>query len=95
MFEPRPLHMLMRSQLGPIDRHFWLNRSVARTMGVNFSEAIAQGRLDAPGYAALLTKCRAADCCEQCEIWLAQQSGPVDEAPEHCANREALNALRD
>ncbi|MBE1284227.1 MAG: hypothetical protein GJ676_13025 [Rhodobacteraceae bacterium] len=85
---------MTRAQLGPIDRHFWLNRSVARSMGINFTEAIADGRLDAEGYAELLTRCRAGGCDRQCEHWLGCLHGQVDDAPEHCANRDRLNALK-
>ena len=95
MFEPRPMHMTIRAQLGAIDRHFWLNRSVARTMGINFSEAMAEGKLDAQGYAELLTRCRAGGCDKECELWLACQKGRVDAAPDHCVNADALNQLRD
>ncbi len=37
--------------LGDPARHFWLTRSVARTMGISLSEAMAVGHLSAPDYA--------------------------------------------
>ena len=85
---PRP------SPLGDIERHFWLNRSVARVMGVNLSEAMAEGRLSEAEYSALITRCRAGGCAVMCEAWLATQTGEVTEAPSHCANACALNNLR-
>jgi uncharacterized protein DUF6455 len=80
--------------LGEVEQHFWLNRSVARAMGVNLSDSMADGSLSETGYAELITKCRAAGCSEACAQWLAQQTGFNAEAPTHCANADALTRLK-
>ena len=83
-----------RQMLGQIEKHFWLTRSVARSMGISFTEVIAEGRLSAEGYAALVTRCRAAGCSKQCAIWLAKNRDIATSAPEFCANADQLAALR-
>lgn len=81
-------------KLGEIERHFWLTRSVARMIGVNLSEAMADGRLTEQGYTDLVARCRTGGCCATCEAWLATQTGRAEAAPAHCANADALNRLR-
>lgn len=83
-----------QARLGDVSRHFWLTRSVARSMGISFSEAMADGRLSPEAYAALVTRCRAGGCQEACALWLAHQAGGAEAAPEHCVNAAVLNALR-
>lgn len=80
--------------LGDPARHFWLTRSVARSMGVSLSEAMSTGRLSAQGYAQMVTDCRKCLFVTQCEHWLAQSGGGASEAPEVCANADLLNDLR-
>lgn len=80
--------------LGEIEQHFWLTRSVARVMGVNFSEAMAEERMSREDYSELVTQCRAAGCAHDCTAWLAEQTGQTGEAPAFCANAAFLNALR-
>ena len=81
--------------LGDIERHFWLNRSVAREIGVNLSKAMAEGRLSSEGYAELVTRCHAGGCHEACQQWLAAQTGDrPDGTPEYCANADILERLR-
>jgi hypothetical protein len=80
--------------LGDPARHFWLTRSVARSMGLNFSEAMSEGRISANGYADLVTRCRKCPCVGQCEAWLAQAGINATEAPPHCPNAHVLNALK-
>ena len=79
--------------LGDPARHFWLTRSVARAMGLNLYDAMAQGHLNAPDYAKLVTDCRKCPNVDRCEAWLSIcRDIPVD-APEHCANRHSLRTL--
>ncbi|NVO54425.1 hypothetical protein HW561_01300 [Rhodobacteraceae bacterium B1Z28] len=80
--------------LGDIEKHFWLTRSVARCLGVSLTEAMAEGQLSPEGYAELITRCRASHCCGQCEVWLATQQDLAGSAPNFCANADILNALR-
>ena len=80
--------------LGDPARHFWLTRSVARTMGVNLSEAMSEGRLSAQGYAQMVTQCRKCPFVSQCENWLAHSATEISQAPEGCANAAILNGLK-
>jgi hypothetical protein len=80
--------------LGDIERHFWLTRSVARSIGVNLSEAMAENRLIPEDYTTMVTKCRAEGCHEACQRWLAAQTTAiVDGPPEYCANVELFRHL--
>jgi hypothetical protein len=80
--------------LGPVDRHFWLNQGMARTIGVNLSEALAEGDLDVAGYCALIDRCRNSTCGEACVAWMGEQGAGARCAPDFCANAATLNALR-
>ncbi|WP_371225884.1 DUF6455 family protein [Roseovarius sp. 2305UL8-3] len=72
--------------LGDPARHFWLTRSVARTMGISLSEAMAMGYLSAPDYAKLVNTCRTCPNASQCEAWLGERRAALPEAPDHCMN---------
>ncbi|TMV10369.1 hypothetical protein FGK63_01575 [Ruegeria sediminis] len=85
---------MLQISLGDIEKHFWLTRSVARCMDVSLSEAMAEGRLTEQGYAEMVTRCRAADCHRQCELWLATRQACAEAAPEFCANADVLNRLK-
>ncbi len=78
---------------GEFERHFWLTRSVARMIGVNLSDAMADARISADDYCDMVTTCMRCECRETCESWLAAQPGKADRAPDHCANAPVLNRL--
>lgn len=82
-----------RTPLGDIEKHFWLTRSMARCMGVSLTEAMVEGKLSARDYAVMVTRCRAADCSDACQVWLATQQVRAQTAPEFCANARMLNDL--
>lgn len=77
-----------------IERHFWLTRSMARMMGVNLSRAMESGLLDTSEYIEMVTRCRAADCHESCQLWLAKQTGTATQVPAQCIHGDVLNRLR-
>ncbi len=77
-----------------VNRHFWLTRSMARTLGINLSEAVASGRLSTSEYADMVTQCGASACADKCAVWLAGQCSTPDAAPEFCAHVERLERLR-
>jgi len=80
---------------GDKDLHFWLTRSVGRTIGLNFSEALEEGRLTARRYADLVAICQACPNAGPCQHWLAEGGpGSRARAPEFCPNGPALNALK-
>ncbi|WP_420569402.1 DUF6455 family protein [Thalassovita sp.] len=80
--------------LGDPARHFWLTRSVARSMGLNFSDALREGRISPQGYSELVTQCRKCACVAQCEKWLAQAGISATQAPSHCPIAPVLNELK-
>lgn len=81
--------------LDETERHFWLARSVARLIGVNLSAAMAEKRLTPEGYCELVSHCRAGDCHQACERWLAAQTAKrPDSAPEYCPIRQTLEHLK-
>ncbi len=81
---------------GQLDVAFWLTRSIGRSIGLNFSDAMTEGRLDPDEFASLITICRACPNSERCQRWLGQAGGPkgAARAPEFCPNSEALQALK-
>jgi hypothetical protein len=81
------------ARLGDPDLSFWLTRSVARTVGINLSEAMTRGRLSAQGYGEMVTRCRKCPHAEACTAWLAVNGAGAARVPDHCANAPALNAL--
>lgn len=83
----------MSNQLGDPELHFWLTRSVARVMGVNFTEEMARSRLTPQDYARMVTDCRACPRSQSCQLWLAQQLDVTKSAPPGCRNAQCLEAL--
>jgi hypothetical protein len=85
--------MMPRDGLGDTDLHFWLTRSVARVMGVNLSEAMADNRLSPDDYSALVTACRGCALVENCTLWLAEHTSTTRLAPAGCVNAGKLEEL--
>ena len=79
--------------LGDPIHHFWLTRSVARSIGLNLSEVMVEGRLTPQSYAEMVTKCRQCPLVLECQQWLATHGGGADAAPEQCLNAAQLNSL--
>ena len=75
--------------------HFWITRAVGRAMGVNFSEAMAEGRLNPSDYAEMVNTCRACALVGGCQHWLAT-AGAVQSgrAYEGCPNAALLERLQ-
>ncbi len=82
-------------ELEKIDTHFWLTRSVARTVGINLTEAMAAGRLAPEEYSQMVARCRLAGCSGRCAEWLgAQTEGHASDTPPYCVHAAQLRALR-
>lgn len=81
---------------GDTDFHFWLTRSVGRSIGLNFRQALDDGRLSPDGYMSLIQSCQVCAHVASCQHWLGGQMGPPHKtrAPEFCPNREKLDALK-
>ena len=81
--------------LSDVEEHFWLTRSVARTIGLNLAEAMAAGQLTPDGYTEMVARCRLARCAEACAQWLGQQAGgEADAPPPYCAHLAQFSAQR-
>ncbi|WP_204112933.1 DUF6455 family protein [Shimia biformata] len=81
--------------LGDPVQHFWLTRSVARSLGLSFSEAMAEGHISQSEYAALVTRCRRCPHVAACQDWLGNEGLSASAAPGFCANAGVLDRLRD
>ncbi|MEQ9695778.1 DUF6455 family protein [Shimia sp. SDUM112013] len=82
------------AHLGDPARHFWLTRSVARSMGVSLSDAMAEGALSEKQYADLVTNCRKCALVDHCQSWLGGQAAGADCAPEGCVHADLFARLR-
>ena len=80
--------------LGDPVTHFWLTRSVARAMGINLSEAMADGKLSVKDYCDMVTNCRQCAFVEGCQNWLATKAVPRGEAFAQCHNKAQLDGLQ-
>lgn len=79
--------------LGDPNLHFWLTRSMARSMGVSLSDAIAEGRLSARSYADLVMQCRACPNTADCQTWLGGQIPGTEEVPGFCLHARSFRNL--
>ncbi|MEM0935535.1 MAG: DUF6455 family protein [Pseudomonadota bacterium] len=81
---------------GDLDLAFWLTRSIGRSIGLNFSVAMEEGRLDAADFATLIDVCRGCPHGGRCAEWLGQAGGPrgSTRAPDFCPNAAALHKLK-
>lgn len=83
----------MTQHLGDPTLHFWLTRSVAKAMGLNLSEAMANSRLTTAEYAAMVTACRQCPRVDSCQCWLGDQRTLAQDTPPGCANADLLREL--
>ncbi len=81
--------------LGDPDCHFWLTRSMARSVGLNLSESMQAGRLHADDYAEMVARCRLCARVADCQAWLAKGGREAARAPAFCAHAGTLNALKE
>ncbi len=79
--------------LGDVEKHFWLTRSVARSMGLSLSEEMQRGTLTPEGYSRMVTACRACPLTEACQKWLSDRRTLATTPPEGCANTKVLMGL--
>ncbi|WP_270728361.1 DUF6455 family protein [Shimia sp. Alg240-R146] len=79
--------------LGDPATHFWLTRSMARTLGVSLSEAMACDALSATDYAEMVTRCRSCPYVEDCQSWLSEGCTKSAQAPGFCCHADVLQAL--
>lgn len=83
------------SPLGTARDHFWLTLGMARSLGVNLTDALQRGDLGRGDYADLVTQCRGCDAARACVVWMGQQTDIAARAPDFCANQAAYGGLQD
>jgi hypothetical protein len=76
------------------ERHFWLTQGMARTVGVNLTEAIAAGRMTREDLAAMVVRCAGCEFPERCVRWMADGRHLGEDPPAYCLNHEAIEAIR-
>jgi hypothetical protein len=76
------------------ERHFWLTQGMARTAGVNLTEAIAGGRMTRPDLADMVVRCASCEFSERCVRWMAEGTHLGADPPAYCLNHEPISALR-
>ncbi|MGR3636135.1 MAG: DUF6455 family protein [Shimia sp.] len=79
--------------LGDPATHFWLTRSMARTLGVSLSEAMACDALSATDYAKMVTRCRSCRYVDDCQAWLSEGCTKGAQAPGFFCHSGVLQAL--
>jgi hypothetical protein len=76
------------------ERHFWLTQGMARTVGVNLTEAIAAGRMTRDDLAHMVVRCAGCEFPERCVRWMADGRHLGEDPPAYCLNHEAIEAIR-
>jgi len=80
-----------------INRHAALMNRMAETLGVDLTQAIADGRLPAEAWREAVVRCTACSDPEGCQHWLAehaQDEHRPEDAPGYCRNRDLMDSLR-
>jgi hypothetical protein len=62
-------------------------------LGIDLGAALAEGRIIAGTYAAMITRCRGCALVEACEAWLARTPS-ASAPPPGCCHGAVLSALR-
>jgi hypothetical protein len=75
---------------GSLDRHFWITRAKAQTMGVNFSAAMRDGLLPQADFVKLISGCRTCATAGDCFSYLNESNA---QAPAACSHTEVLREL--
>lgn len=85
----------VKERLGDTDaeRTFWLTQGIARTVGVNLTTEMAEGRLTRAEYADMMVRCSACDNAETCVRWMAEGGRGDTDPPAYCLNHERIEAL--
>ncbi len=72
------------------DRAFWMVRGVARALGLNLAQEMAEGRMCRGQYCAMIENCLNHACLDRCGEWLGHTPGQASEPPPGCANAQAF-----
>jgi len=88
--------------LKKLNRHAALMNRMAQVLGVDLTEAMAQGQLSGEEWREAVVRCTGCDDPTACIHWLADHDAPEDhggaatahEAPGYCNNRLMMARLR-
>ena len=78
---------------GSHDLPFWRTQRVARTLGLNLTEALADGRLDRQSYQLMVAECQTCAHAADCTRWMASTRAAAGEAPAFCPALPRLNNI--
>ena len=79
---------------GALDASFWQARAMARRLGINLTEALADGRLKGQRYANLVAHCTMCQHLGECGKLLAGQAqAGCAEAPSYCRIKPDLDRM--
>ncbi len=81
-------------KVASLDGCYWLTNGMARSVGVNLPDAVAQGAIDRHRISEMVAQCRSCTKTEACLLYLAQGEGHGDDVPSYCLNHEAIEALK-
>ena len=71
-----------------------MTRSVARVMGLNLTEAMKAGSLNAATYERMVDRCRGCALVSACEEWLSSRTTVAGTPPPGCRISTELSALQ-
>ena len=80
--------------LGDEQKHYWMARRMAKTVGVNLGEAYEAGKLSQEEWAVTVQRCRGCNWAEGCEKWLPQHQDGAERPPRACANLALWERLK-
>jgi hypothetical protein len=80
--------------LKKLDHHFGLMEDVAKRVGVDFGEALTEGRITPETLRGAALRCTGCTHPEECAEWSAEHADGAEHAPAYCRNGLLLDRLR-
>ncbi len=80
--------------LKKFDHHFGLMEDVAKKVGVDFGEALAEGRISPETLRGAALRCTGCTHPEECAQWSIDHPQGADAAPAYCRNGLLMERLR-
>ncbi len=80
--------------LGDEQKHLWMARRMAKTVGVDLAAAYEAGTLSQEEWAETVQRCRGCDWAEGCDHWLPEHAEGVEHAPRACVNADLWDRLK-
>ena len=80
--------------LNKLDKHSGLIGSMAETVQVDLSEALATGRISGQELRNAVVSCMGCEGVSDCEGWLAAHAEGAEVTPAYCRNGALMDRLR-